>query len=73
MSRPQIDFDTGFKMAAKAAGLGDNFDAFENVDCTIWRVGKVREFLGTALFTEVHATSADEARHQVLRRGRMAI
>jgi hypothetical protein len=28
VSRPTIDFDTGFKMAAKAAGLGDNFNAF---------------------------------------------
>jgi ferritin-like protein len=48
VSRPQIDFDTGFKMAAKAAGLGDNFDAFEN-DMTF--------LLGGMLFEDVGVTA----------------
>jgi ferritin-like protein len=48
VSRPQIDFDTGFKMAAKAAGLGDNFDAFQN-DMTF--------LLGGMLFEDVGVTA----------------
>jgi hypothetical protein len=48
VSRPTIDFDTGFKMAAKAAGLGDDFDAFEN-DMTF--------LLGGMLFEDVGVTA----------------
>ena len=33
-SRPTIDFDAGFAAAAKAAGLGEKFDVFEN-DMTV--------------------------------------
>jgi len=48
VSRPAIDFDTGFKMAAKAAGLGDHFNAFEN-DMTF--------LLGGMLFEDVGVTA----------------
>jgi hypothetical protein len=48
VSRPAIDFDTGFKMAAKAAGLADDFNAFEN-DMTF--------LLGGMLFEDVGVTA----------------
>jgi len=48
VSRPTIDFEAGFKAAAKAAGLGENFDAFEN-DMTF--------LLGGMLFEDVGVTA----------------
>jgi hypothetical protein len=48
VSRPAIDFDEGFKAAAKAAGLGDDFNAFEN-DMTF--------LLGGMLFEDVGVTA----------------
>lgn len=48
VGRPTIDFEAGFKAAASAAGLGDNFDAFEN-DMTF--------LLGGMLFEDVGVTA----------------
>ncbi len=48
VSRPTIDFEAGFKAAASAAGLGENFDAFEN-DMTF--------LLGGMLFEDVGVTA----------------
>jgi rubrerythrin len=47
-SRPTIDFDAGFAAAAKAAGLGEKFDVFEN-DMTV--------LLGGMLFEDVGVTA----------------
>jgi len=48
VGRPTIDFDAGFKGAAKAAGIGDDFDAFAN-DMTF--------LLGGMLFEDVGVTA----------------
>ena len=48
VNRPAIDFDTGFKMAAKAAGLGENFNAFED---------DMSFLLGGMLFEDVGVTA----------------
>jgi hypothetical protein len=48
ISRPAIDFDAGFKAAAKAAGLPDDFDPFAN-DMSV--------LLGGMLFEDVGVTA----------------
>jgi Ferritin-like domain len=48
VDRPAIDFDTGFSAAAKGAGLGSNFNAFEN---------EMNFLLGGMLFEDVGVTA----------------
>lgn len=48
VSRPKIDIAGGFKAAAKAAGLGDNFDPFAN---------EMNFFLGGMLMEDVGVTA----------------
>jgi hypothetical protein len=48
VDRPAIDFDTGFSAAAKAAGLGSKFNAFEN---------EINFLLGGMLFEDVGVTA----------------
>jgi Ferritin-like domain len=48
VDRPAIDFDAGFSAAAKGAGLGSNFNAFEN---------EMNFLLGGMLFEDVGVTA----------------
>lgn len=48
VDRPAIDFDAGFAAVAKAAGLGDDFDAFGN---------QMNFVLGGMLFEDVGVTA----------------
>lgn len=48
VDRPAIDFNAGFSAAAKGAGLGDNFNAFEN---------EMNFLLGGMLFEDVGVTA----------------
>jgi len=48
-SRPTIDFDAGFSGAAKAAGLGEKFDIFEN-DMTVLLGGMMFEDVGVTAY-----------------------